>query len=140
MECNITAVPVPGLQEDTPGSCGLKWDRELRINPDEQKRGEYDFGEWVTFEELEKETNNGCEKCTIVYKGVQLYRREFEGRSRGVSIYKTAQGLSCNIEIQLRKGDLRAVPIRLSFFIAKGEPSNSPSIPVSNVRLTRRVL
>jgi hypothetical protein len=138
MECNSPAVHVPGLQEDTLGSCGLKWDRELRIKSDEQKRGEYDFGEWVTFEELENERNNGCEKCTIVYKGVQLYRREFEGRSRGV--YKTAQGLSCNIEIQLRKGDLRAVPIRLSFFIAKGEPSNSPSIPVSNVRLTRRVL
>jgi hypothetical protein len=124
MESKSTAVQAPGLQEDTcapPESCGLKWDRERRIKPDEQNKNEYDFGQWVTFAELENETKNGCEKCTIVYKGIQLYRQEFEGRSRGASIYKTAQGLTCNIEVQLREGDLRAVPIQLRFFIAKGE-------------------
>ena len=143
MDSKSTAVQPPRRQEETcgpPKSCGLKWDREVRINPDEQKKGEYDFGEWVTFAELENEAKNGCEKCTIVYNGIQLYRQEFEGRSRGASIHKTTQGLSCSIEVQLREGDLRAVPIRLRFFIAQGErlqahgsqghSQSGPSIPV----------
>jgi hypothetical protein len=106
---------------NTGKSCTLNWDRERR--DDRIVNSAFrtvDYGEYVKFQELEDEVNAGCEKCTIIYNGIQKYRREFEGRNvGGAYIYKTASGISCDINCTLRKGELKTRPVSLLFFIGK---------------------
>ena len=84
-----------------------------------------DSGEWVTFKQLESEMNSGCEKCGLIYNGIQKYRQEFEGRDGGgASIYKTAHGISCDIQRKLRKEDISVSPVHLEFFVGKGKCSS----------------
>ena len=104
-------------------ACSLNWDRERRESPDED-REKVDSGEWVELQELKDEMNAGCEKCTIIYNGIQKYRQEFEGRGTGgATIYKTAAGISCHIRRTLRKGERTGTvtPLSLLFFVGKGK-------------------
>ena len=76
----------------------------------------------MKFQELNDEVNTGCKKGTIIYNGVQKYRQEFEGREGGGAyIYKTASGISCNIQRTLREGEQSIGLVCLLLFIDKGK-------------------
>ncbi|CAH0057394.1 unnamed protein product [Clonostachys solani] len=115
-------LPIRTLQgtEKSASSCALNWDR--RQHADKEDRDSLDLGEWTTFEALEAEVQRGCDKCTVIYKGTQLYRPEFEGRSNGAYIHQTDSGITCSIQRKLQKGEMSVSPVDLRFFRAADQP------------------
>lgn len=86
-----------------------------------------DLGEWVKFQDLEDEVDAGCEKCTIIYNGIQIYRQEFEDRrdfdgnpvASMIQIQRNAFGIWCDLQRTPLGGDNG--PLSLVFYTGKGK-------------------
>jgi hypothetical protein len=86
-----------------------------------------DMGEWVKFRDLEDEVDAGCEKCTIIYNGIQIYRQEFEDRrdfdgnpaAGMIQIFKNAFGICCHLQRTPLEGDNGLLSLR--FYSGKGK-------------------